>query len=42
MFAAALSCPRSGDLAEAERRYHQVLGVDPNHAQRTASAQNPA
>ena len=32
MFEAALSCHRSGDLADAERRYHQILLADPNHA----------
>jgi tetratricopeptide (TPR) repeat protein len=32
MFDAALSCHRSGNLADAERRYHQILLADPNHA----------
>jgi tetratricopeptide (TPR) repeat protein len=32
MFEAALSCHRTGNLADAERRYRQILALDPNHA----------
>ncbi|MBV9815836.1 MAG: tetratricopeptide repeat protein [Alphaproteobacteria bacterium] len=32
MFGAALSCHRSGNFAGADRRYHQILLGDHNHA----------